>query len=129
MSQLHVSQYQTSPHNSFNGVNVPHHQGLQALQPASAVTSPPPGLHLSPTGSGLGSHYAQAKDMQPTQHLDDRVYDSIEHGLPDMPTTPMQAFSTSPSHSSSAHHKVTRLRRACDMCSQRKVKVSTLVRN
>ncbi|KXJ90157.1 hypothetical protein Micbo1qcDRAFT_149003 [Microdochium bolleyi] len=34
----------------------------------------------------------------------------------------MQALSTSPTHSSSAHNKVTRLRRACDMCSQRKVK-------
>ncbi|KAH7029045.1 uncharacterized protein B0I36DRAFT_244855 [Microdochium trichocladiopsis] len=34
----------------------------------------------------------------------------------------MQALSTSPVGSSANHHKVTRLRRACDMCSQRKVK-------
>ncbi|KAI1424230.1 hypothetical protein F5Y12DRAFT_785536 [Xylaria sp. FL1777] len=77
------------------------HHGLQALQAASAAP-------MSPTSNDLAQQYAQSAAMQ--------------MGEPQFSSTLANPALASPVAASHASHKVTRLRRACDMCSQRKVK-------
>jgi hypothetical protein len=79
------------------------HHGLQALEAAAAA------VPVSP--NPIAQQYAQSASM----HVTDGQYvpaplPPMGNGAPGTPATP-------------ASQKVTRLRRACDMCSQRKVKV------
>ncbi|KAI1210092.1 uncharacterized protein F4807DRAFT_69613 [Annulohypoxylon truncatum] len=78
------------------------HHGLQILQAASAAPSTP-----GPDPAELAQQYAQSATMQ--------------MGDPQFAPPPPQPIDTSVA-ASPASQKVTRLRRACDMCSQRKVK-------
>ncbi|KAI2466176.1 hypothetical protein F4781DRAFT_406575 [Annulohypoxylon bovei var. microspora] len=77
------------------------HHGLQVLQAASAAPSTP-----GPDPTELAQQYAQSATMQ--------------MGEPQY-APPMDTMDTSVTGTPSSQ-KVTRLRRACDMCSQRKVK-------
>ncbi|KAI1412094.1 hypothetical protein F5Y13DRAFT_164314 [Hypoxylon sp. FL1857] len=77
------------------------HHGLQALQAVSAASA-------TPDAADLAQQYAQSATMQ----MGDAQFP------PPPPPPPIDAVSTP----SPATQKVTRLRRACDMCSQRKVK-------
>ncbi|KAI0835907.1 hypothetical protein F5Y06DRAFT_299007 [Hypoxylon sp. FL0890] len=76
------------------------HHGLQALQAASAASA-------TPDAARLAQQYAQSATMQ--------------MGDPQFPPPPPPPIDTGTA-ASPATQKVTRLRRACDMCSQRKVK-------
>ncbi|KAI0813710.1 hypothetical protein GGR55DRAFT_635574 [Xylaria sp. FL0064] len=76
------------------------HHGLQALQAVSAAP-------MSPTSNDLAQQYAQSAALQ----MGDPQFSSA------LATAPLMG-----AHVSSSSQKVTRLRRACDMCSQRKVK-------
>lgn len=80
------------------------HHGLQALEAASAA------VPVSP--NPIAQHYAQSASM----HVSDGQYPLVPH--------PSGSNGTPPTPNTPASQKVTRLRRACDMCSQRKVKVS-----
>jgi len=75
------------------------HHGLQALQ--AAVAAPPPGQSLSPVTP---------------QHQSLQVADASSY-------LGGGAAVGQPPAGAAANPKATRLRRACDMCSQRKVKV------
>jgi hypothetical protein len=105
---LHAELYDDSNLASPVPVSVPvtvtavAHHGLQVLQAASAAP-------MSPTSDDLAQRYAQSAALQMT-----------EPQYPSSLTTPSL---TAPIMGTHASHKVTRLRRACDMCSQRKVKV------
>ncbi|KAI0427469.1 hypothetical protein F5Y09DRAFT_316127 [Xylaria sp. FL1042] len=77
------------------------HHGLQALQAVSAAP-------MSPTSNDLAQQYAQSAALQ----MGDPQFSST------LTTTPIMGTHMT----SSSSQKVTRLRRACDMCSQRKVK-------
>ncbi|KAI1139304.1 hypothetical protein F5Y05DRAFT_381450 [Hypoxylon sp. FL0543] len=77
------------------------HHGLQALQAASAASAPP-------DPADLAQQYAQSATMQ--------------MGDPQFPPPPPPPPIDTGTGASHATQKVTRLRRACDMCSQRKVK-------
>ncbi|KAI0116542.1 hypothetical protein GGR51DRAFT_321194 [Nemania sp. FL0031] len=77
------------------------HHGLQVLQAASAAP-------MSPTSNDLAQQYAQSAALQMAE-----PHFSTSLANPPITTSGMA------SHMS---QKVTRLRRACDMCSQRKVK-------
>ncbi|KAI0409198.1 hypothetical protein F4802DRAFT_604474 [Xylaria palmicola] len=76
------------------------HHGLQVLQAASAAP-------ISPTSNDLAQQYAQSAALQ----MGEPQFSSLAN--------PSIAAPIATSHAS---QKVTRLRRACDMCSQRKVK-------
>lgn len=85
------------------------HHGLQALEAATAA--------VAATPSPLAQQYAQSASM----HIADTQY------APMTPQQPVQnGTSVTPTSLQAAAQKVTRLRRACDMCSSRKVKVSCL---
>ncbi|TRX87865.1 hypothetical protein FHL15_011254 [Xylaria flabelliformis] len=77
------------------------HHGLQVLQAASAAP-------MSPTSNDLAQQYAQSAALQ--------------MGEPQFSSSLANPAITSPTAGPHASQKVTRLRRACDMCSQRKVK-------
>ncbi|KAI1813670.1 hypothetical protein GGS20DRAFT_577413 [Poronia punctata] len=77
------------------------HHGLQVLQAASAAP-------MSPTGNDIAQQYAQSAALQ----MGDPQFTS---SLASPPLAP-------PMMGGHGSQKVTRLRRACDMCSQRKVK-------
>ncbi|KAI1744975.1 hypothetical protein F4680DRAFT_403909 [Xylaria scruposa] len=77
------------------------HHGLQVLQAASAAP-------MSPTSNDLAQQYAQSAALQ--------------MGEPQFSSSLGNPTITPPTAGSHASQKVTRLRRACDMCSQRKVK-------
>ncbi|KAI8631566.1 hypothetical protein F5Y19DRAFT_424184 [Xylariaceae sp. FL1651] len=77
------------------------HHGLQVLQAASAAP-------ISPTSNDLAQQYAQSAALQ--------------MGDPQFSSPLENASVAAPGTGTSASQKVTRLRRACDMCSQRKVK-------
>ncbi|KAI1475895.1 hypothetical protein K445DRAFT_322932 [Daldinia sp. EC12] len=77
------------------------HHGLQVLQAASAASA-------GPDAADLAQQYAQSATLQ----MDAT---SFSPPLVPPPTTPSMPVTP-------ATQKVTRLRRACDMCSQRKVK-------
>ncbi|OTA54476.1 hypothetical protein K449DRAFT_389217 [Hypoxylon sp. EC38] len=100
--------HQQSPPSEYDGIpsSVPvstvAHHGLQALQAASAASA-------TPNPADLAQQYAQSATMQ----MGDPQFPP-----PPPPPPPIDTgAATSP-----ATQKVTRLRRACDMCSQRKVK-------
>lgn len=78
------------------------HHGLQALQAASAAP-------MSPASNELAQQYAQSAALQ--------------MGEPQFSSSLPNPILAAPLHGNHASQKVTRLRRACDMCSQRKVKV------
>lgn len=78
------------------------HHGLQVLQAASAAQP-------TPDPADLAQQYAQSAAMQ--------------MGDPQF-TQSLASPTVAPMPATPASQKVTRLRRACDMCSQRKVKVS-----
>jgi hypothetical protein len=82
------------------------HHGLQVLQAASAAP-------ISPTSNDLAQQYAQSAALQ----MGEPTFSSP---LPNHTLGP-------PMNGAHASQKVTRLRRACDMCSQRKVKVRSSV--
>jgi len=82
------------------------HHGLQALQAATLGGAESPGTSPSP-GPGP-SVYPPLASPTPTPHSD-------------QPFTPRNGV---PAGAGSAAIRHTRLRRACDMCSSRKVKVS-----
>ncbi|KAK0716532.1 hypothetical protein B0T21DRAFT_404486 [Apiosordaria backusii] len=87
------------------------HHSLQALQ--DAVAGPPPPttpLSLAQPGPSPTSHYAPPPDGLP-------YHPAV--GLPSGQSPVAQGGSATPPGAAS---KATRLRRACDMCSQRKVK-------
>ncbi|KAI2627752.1 hypothetical protein GGR54DRAFT_628816 [Hypoxylon sp. NC1633] len=94
-------QYDGLP-SSIHASTVAHH-GLQVLQAASAANN------QNPDPADLAQQYAQSATLQISNHQ----FASPVANHPVTPPTP--AIHQSP-------HKVTRLRRACDMCSQRKVK-------
>ncbi|KAI1129787.1 hypothetical protein F5Y10DRAFT_237640 [Nemania abortiva] len=77
------------------------HHGLQVLQAASAAP-------MSPTGNDLAQQYAQSAALQMAEPQFPSSFENPALGTPGM--------------GNHASQKVTRLRRACDMCSQRKVK-------
>ncbi|KAI0206692.1 hypothetical protein F4808DRAFT_3290 [Astrocystis sublimbata] len=80
------------------------HHGLQVLQAASAAPMQP----LSPSSNDLAQQYAQSAALQ--------------MGEPHFPPLGTAVISPPGAGSHASSQKVTRLRRACDMCSQRKVK-------
>ncbi|KAK0665933.1 hypothetical protein QBC41DRAFT_158056 [Cercophora samala] len=87
------------------------HHSLQALQ--DAVAGPPPPttpISLAQPGPSPPSHYAP--------HPDGLPYHPPVGLPPGQPPVPQGGSATPPGAAS----KATRLRRACDMCSQRKVK-------
>lgn len=84
------------------------HHGLQILQAASAASIP-----MSHTGDALAQQYAQSAALE-------IVEPQFSSSLAD-PTITAPAMNMG--MGTHASQKVTRLRRACDMCSQRKVKV------
>ncbi|KAI1385667.1 uncharacterized protein F4822DRAFT_413850 [Hypoxylon trugodes] len=90
--------YDALPH--LPATTVAHH-GLQVLQAASASA-----IAANGEAANLAQHYAQSATLQMEDPLNPPHLDTPLIG----PPTTM------------AHQKVTRLRRACDMCSQRKVK-------
>ncbi|KAI0416018.1 hypothetical protein F5X98DRAFT_203000 [Xylaria grammica] len=77
------------------------HHGLQVLQAASAAP-------MSPTSNELAQQYAESAALQ--------------MGEPQFSSSLANPSITVPINTTHASQKVTRLRRACDMCSQRKVK-------
>ncbi|KAI1359797.1 hypothetical protein F5Y08DRAFT_344343 [Xylaria arbuscula] len=81
------------------------HHGLQALQAASAAPSAAP---MSPASNDLAQQYAQSAALQ--------------MGEPQFSSSLPNPILAAPASGNHASQKVTRLRRACDMCSQRKVK-------
>jgi hypothetical protein len=78
------------------------HHGLQVLQAASAAP-------MSPTSNDLAQQYAQSAALQ--------------MGQPQFSSSLANPSIVAPMNGTHASQKITRLRRACDMCSQRKVKV------
>lgn len=78
------------------------HHGLQVLQAASAAP-------MSPTSNDLAQQYAQSAALQMAE--------------PQFSSSLANPSLAGPLMGTHASQKVTRLRRACDMCSQRKVKV------
>ncbi|KAI2631278.1 hypothetical protein GGS21DRAFT_524109 [Xylaria nigripes] len=97
-----------APYGHPNPAIVVAHHGLQVLQAASAAPPPPV------TTNDMAQQYAQSAallQMSESQFSTSLVNTSI----------PAPMTGTLASHHVSSH-KVTRLRRACDMCSQRKVK-------
>ncbi|KAI1259721.1 hypothetical protein F5Y18DRAFT_420582 [Xylariaceae sp. FL1019] len=112
---------------SIPAVTAAHH-GLQILQNASAAASltPPtdiaqqyghsPPAHPAPISPSAANTLAQQYAQSAALQLDDSQFTSI----PDHTHDPGQVVSFV--DSAAASHKVTRLRRACDMCSSRKVK-------
>ncbi|KAH9904350.1 hypothetical protein F4778DRAFT_59727 [Xylariomycetidae sp. FL2044] len=99
------SAYESLP--SVAATAVAHH-GLQVLQAASAASTIPQ------TATDLAQQYAQSAAIQMG---DPQFSQSSDHQF-----SPSVATSITPVADISASAKVTRLRRACDMCSQRKVK-------
>ncbi|KAI2635804.1 hypothetical protein GGS26DRAFT_604746 [Hypomontagnella submonticulosa] len=84
------------------------HHGLQVLQAASAAPAAPD------SAADLAQQYAQSATLQMGEaHFPPPL--PAPAGAPSIPPNP-------PMPASPATQKVTRLRRACDMCSQRKVK-------
>ncbi|KAI1151915.1 hypothetical protein F4825DRAFT_338089 [Nemania diffusa] len=77
------------------------HHGLQVLQAASAAP-------MSPTSNDLAQQYAQSAALQMAE--------------PQFSSSLANPSLAGPLMGTHASQKVTRLRRACDMCSQRKVK-------
>ncbi|KAI3318967.1 hypothetical protein HD806DRAFT_298396 [Xylariaceae sp. AK1471] len=77
------------------------HHGLQVLQAASAAP-------MSPTSNDLAQQYAQSAALQMSE--------------PQFSSSLADPSNAAPMTGAHASQKVTRLRRACDMCSQRKVK-------
>jgi len=75
------------------------HHGLQALQAATAGSAP-----IAPAGAGAGA--------------------SVGDSPGSSPYPPLAPDGTPPSYSQRNASRQTRLRRACDMCSARKIKVS-----
>lgn len=95
------------------------HHGLQALEAATAAA----GVPIDPVP--LAQQYAQSASM----HVTDSQYEPMTPQQPvsnGLPMTPTQLQPPPQSHPSA--QKVTRLRRACDMCSSRKVKVGVQAR-
>ncbi|RYP70481.1 hypothetical protein DL771_005418 [Monosporascus sp. 5C6A] len=101
------------------------HHGLQALQAASAA--PPV---TSPTPDHIAQQYAQSATLQMgdgqfAQVATDVVNGSLNGNSPP-PNLHVHAHASSPAspavNGTPTQQKTTRLRRACDMCSQRKVK-------
>ncbi|KAF3011940.1 hypothetical protein E8E14_010927 [Neopestalotiopsis sp. 37M] len=109
------------------------HHGLQALEAATAAAVAP---------SPLAQQYAQSASMHVTEgtpYTPMTPHQSVHNGA-SMSPTPLQTQPHQPSHQLPPHmppqqqqhqqhqqppqaaQKVTRLRRACDMCSSRKVK-------
>ncbi|KAI1325454.1 hypothetical protein F5Y16DRAFT_378074 [Xylariaceae sp. FL0255] len=114
----------TDSHQLYNtilptpAVNVAHH-GLQVLQAASAAPLSPP-TSATKTSNDLAQQYAQSAALQMGDPSFSALTNpSIASPPPAPPTLPQAAAGAS---SSSSAQKVTRLRRACDMCSSRKVK-------
>ncbi|KAI0891976.1 hypothetical protein F4806DRAFT_481283 [Annulohypoxylon nitens] len=103
-------QHQVTHHQDYDGLPSPMsvaasavaHHGLQVLQAASAAPSTP-----VPDATQLAQQYAQSATLQ--------------MGDPQFPPPP-PSIDTSMTATTPVSQKVTRLRRACDMCSQRKVK-------
>ncbi|RYO82913.1 hypothetical protein DL766_003390 [Monosporascus sp. MC13-8B] len=101
------------------------HHGLQALQAASAA---PP--IASPTSDHLAQQYAQSATLQMGDAQFAQVATDVVNGNRNGHHTPpnLHGHAQAPSPASPAmngtptQQKTTRLRRACDMCSQRKVK-------
>ncbi|KAI0381296.1 hypothetical protein F5Y04DRAFT_255189 [Hypomontagnella monticulosa] len=101
-----------SPHQQTQEYEIPTvttvaHHGLQVLQAASAAPAPP-------DPADLAQQYAQSATLQMGEA-------HFASSLP-TPTGATSLPSLTPMPPSPATQKVTRLRRACDMCSQRKVK-------
>ncbi|CAJ2509380.1 Uu.00g144060.m01.CDS01 [Anthostomella pinea] len=96
-------------HSPLAATAVAHH-GLQVLQAASA--GPP----LTPAATDLAQQYAQSAAMQ----MGDAQF-SAALANPS-PPAPLVAASPTSQSQTQTQPKVTRLRRACDLCSQRKVK-------
>ncbi|KAI0475277.1 hypothetical protein GGR56DRAFT_645374 [Xylariaceae sp. FL0804] len=100
------------------------HHGLQVLQAASAAP-------MSTTASDLVQQYAQSATMQMGESFAAAAASSLvpqqqQHASASAvsPGLGASAFAQLQQQQQHHHHqqKVTRLRRACDMCSQRKVK-------
>ncbi|TGJ81917.1 hypothetical protein E0Z10_g6857 [Xylaria hypoxylon] len=102
----HTDLYDDSGLASVPATAVAHH-GLQVLQAASAAP-------MSPTSNDLAQQYAQSAALQ--------------MGEPQFSSSLASPSLTVPIMGTHASQKVTRLRRACDMCSQRKVKVECTFR-
>ncbi|KAI1344543.1 hypothetical protein F5Y15DRAFT_114923 [Xylariaceae sp. FL0016] len=107
--------YDDTLSSSVPATTVAHH-GLQVLQAASATPlSPvngndlPLAQYAQSAAMQMGAQYAQSSSMQ------------MDDGHLSTPLTDPTA-ANGPIPSNHASQKVTRLRRACDMCSQRKVK-------
>ena len=135
-----VSQYNGLSPAPLPATTVAQH-GLQALQATPSVTSPASD-HLAQQYAqsatlqmaahqyaqavnnviGNGNHQsAQALHVHPSAHT---VHHNLGHGHPpgpQHPSNPILPMPHGPPNGVSNTQKVTRLRRACDMCSQRKV--------
>ncbi|RYP30028.1 hypothetical protein DL767_006443 [Monosporascus sp. MG133] len=134
--QYHHPQHEEEQHNQFHqydglptapvSVSTVAHHGLQALQAASAASP-----IASPTPDHLAQQYAQSATLQMGDAQFAQVAADVVNGNLNGNHTPpnLHAHAHAPSPASPAvnggtptQQKTTRLRRACDMCSQRKVK-------
>ncbi|KAI1438070.1 hypothetical protein GGR50DRAFT_524015 [Xylaria sp. CBS 124048] len=102
----HAQSYDNSTLGSPVPVTTVAHHGLQVLQAASAAP-------LSPVSNELVQQYAQSAALL---QISESQYSS---SVSNAPISAHMAGAPNNTHSS---QRVTRLRRACDMCSQRKVK-------
>ncbi|KAK4182484.1 hypothetical protein QBC35DRAFT_168862 [Podospora australis] len=125
--QSQITQGSIHPGFAADAVAAAHH-GLQALQ--AAVAGPQSSMSVAaPAAHQALQHQHQHQHHQPSQTLPAPVAPTAQYAPPppsqhlpvQSPSAPSQYRTGLPQNTENAP-KATRLRRACDMCSQRKVK-------